>query len=185
MNVYEKCPQCSSERFLLRQTCFEDCDDLLTVYSDKAAVPIFNSDNCVGDFYITRPEDMHRMIDFWLREYALGYYVRWSVIDRATGHAVGTIELFNRRAEDFYSNVGLLRLDLRSDYESRQDIAHILSTIIPPAYELFECEGIATKAPVCAGERIAALEGMGFERRSELLYGHDGRAYGDYYLLKR
>lgn len=185
MNVYEQCPQLSSDRFLLRQTGFEDCDDLLAVYSDKAAVPIFNSDNCTGDFYITTEKDMRNMIDFWLREYALGYYVRWSIIDRRTDHAVGTIELFNRKAEDFFNNVGLLRLDLRSDYENEEDIVCILNIILPRTCELFGCGAIATKAPSCAQSRIAVLESMGFHYREEQLYGHDGRAYGDYYLLEK
>lgn len=185
MNVYETCPQFSSERFYLRQTSLDDWDDLLKVYSDTAAVPIFNSDNCTGDFYITTPEDMTNCIQFWLQEYGLRYYVRWSIIDRATDHAIGTIELFHRTAKDFYNHVALLRLDLRSDYEDEKSITHILSIILPPAFELFTCEVIATKAPACAHNRISALCKMGFHACPELLYGHDGTAYGDYYILKK
>ena len=33
-----------------------------------------------------------------------------------TNCAMGTIELFNRKAKDYFNNCGLLRLDLRSDY---------------------------------------------------------------------
>lgn len=185
MNVYETCPQLSSERFLLKQTCMDDCDDLLKVYSDTAAVPIFNSDNCTGDFYMTRKEDMENCIRFWLQEYAQQYYVRWSIHDRAAGCAVGTIELFNRTAKDFYNNVGLLRLDLRSDYENEEAITEILSTLLPPAYELFACDVIATKIPACARTRRETLARMGFRYSPEPLYGHDGTAYGDYYILNQ
>lgn len=185
MNVYERCPQLSSQRFLLRQTNMEDCDDLLKVYSDLAAVPIFNSDNCTGDFYMTRREDMANCIDFWLREYGQRYYVRWSIVDRNSGHAVGTIELFHRTAQDFYNNVGLLRLDLRSDYETEDAIRGILSLLLPAAYELFACDAIATKIPPCAQIRRDTLCGLGFQYSSEPLYGHDGRAYGDYYIIRK
>ena len=45
MNIYEQCPEFESERFLFRLFQNEDCDDLLKVYSDKNALPFFNSDN--------------------------------------------------------------------------------------------------------------------------------------------
>lgn len=185
MNVYETCPQFSSERYLLRMVSPEDRDDLLKVYSDTDAVPIFNSDNCTGDFHITTREDMARTIEFWLREYACRYYVRWSVIDRAAEQTVGTIELFHRTADDFYNHVGLLRLDLRSDHETEEAITEILSILLPPAYGLFTCDAIATKIPACARTRIKALTNLGFRYSPEPLYGHDGTAYGDYYLLNK
>ena len=52
MNIYENCPVLENEKFILRLTEQKDCDDLLKVYSDKNALPFFNSDNCDGDnFY--------------------------------------------------------------------------------------------------------------------------------------
>ena len=48
-NISETCPVLESEKFLLRLVENEDCDDLLKVYSDKNALPFFNSDNCDGD----------------------------------------------------------------------------------------------------------------------------------------
>lgn len=181
MDVYETCPRFSSARFLLRQTELADCDDLLKVYSDRKAVPIFNKDNCTGDFYMTRREDMENCIRFWLSEYSQRYYVRWSVIHRETAQAVGTIELFRRTAADHFNGVGLLRLDLRSDYEAEDVITELLTTLLPPCQELFGCEGFATKAPPCAPERRTALAALGFRPSPEKLYGHDGTAYGDYW----
>ena len=49
MNIYEHCPEIAGERFCLRFVREADCDDLLRVYSDPAAVPLFNIDNCGGD----------------------------------------------------------------------------------------------------------------------------------------
>ena len=182
MNIYESCPQFTSENFLLRQTCMDDCTDLLKVYSDPAAWPIFNSDNCTGDFHMTTLEDMENCIRFWLDEYTLRYYVRWSIIDKAANSAVGTVELFNRTAQDFYNHVGLLRLDLRSDYETTESIREIISTLIPRSFELFSCNRIATKIPSCAQLRLRTLSEFGFRYSPELLYGHDGKSYGDYYI---
>lgn len=185
MDVFEICPTLSSPRFLLRQVCMEDWEDLLKVYSDRAAVPIFNSDNCTGDFYMTRPEDMKNCIAFWLSEYAQRYYVRWSIIDQTANQAIGTIELFHRTASDFFNHVGLLRLDLRSDYETTESITQILSLLLLSAYTLFSCDVIATKIPPCALVRRETLTQLGFRYCQELLYGHDGTGYGDYYLIHK
>lgn len=79
---------------------------------------------------------MQEAISFWLWNYENGYFVRWSIIDKDADEVVGTIELF--RHEDkvaVYDNCGLLRLDLRSDYEKRDVIAEILSLIIVPSYD--------------------------------------------------
>lgn len=54
-DVYENCPVFENDSYILRMTSQEDKSDLLKVYSDKAAVSLFNSDNCGGDdFYYTR-----------------------------------------------------------------------------------------------------------------------------------
>lgn len=182
MDIYETCPQLTSENFILRQTCMEDSADLLKVYSDPAAWPVFNSDNCTGDFHMTKLEDVENCIRFWLNEYTLRYYIRWSIIDKATDSAIGTVELFKRTAQDFYNNVGLLRLDLRSDYETTESIHEIISILIPEAFNLFSCDRIVTKIPPCAQVRIRTLSEFGFRHSQELLYGHDGRSYGDYYM---
>ena len=181
-DVYEACPSFEGERYLLTPVSREDCADLLKVYSDEKAVPLFNGDNCHGDdFHYTTMERMRSAIDFWLFSYEKRYFVRWAIVDQASGEAIGTIELFNRKAEDWFDNCGILRLDLRSDHERAEIIREILELIIPPAYLLFGCDRIATKAVPWAKERIAALEQMGFAARSEQLIGHDGATYEDYF----
>lgn len=65
MNIYKVCPVLENEKFLIRLFQNEDCDDLLKVYSDKNAFPLFNSDNCDGDnFYYATKERMHRLLPF-------------------------------------------------------------------------------------------------------------------------
>ncbi len=185
-NVYRSCPQYENEDYLLRKISPNDKSDLLTVYSDKNAVPFFNCDNCGGDdFYYTTQDRMEQAISYWLLEYSTAGFVRWSILSKKVKQAIGTIELFHRDAEDYFTNCGLLRLDIRSDYEVSSEIVKILNLIIQPAYTLFHCDKIATKAIPSATERIAALKRLGFTLSEESLIGHDGTRYDSYFVLKQ
>ena len=185
-NVYEKCPIFENEKFRLRLVQAQDAEDLLKVFSDEKAVPFFNSDNCHGvDFHFTTMEEMDGTIRAWLSEYEERGFVRWSVIDKSNEEAVGTIELFHRDAEDYFTSCGILRLDLRSDYEEKEPITQILTIITEPAYEMFECSMIATKAIPSAAKRREALSKAGYCLTEEKVIGHDGTEYGDYWIRKK
>lgn len=82
IDVYEQIPVMESDKFLLREIEDADAEDLLKVYSDKDAVPLFNSDNCVNGFYYASIEEMKDTIAFWKREYQSRYYVRWAIIEK-------------------------------------------------------------------------------------------------------
>ena len=184
-DVYEEIPVLENERFMIRKIDEEtDAADLLKVYSDENAVPLFNSDNCWGDFHCTTEEQVKEMIAAWQREYAQRYYVRWAIVDKHTGEAMGTIELFNRQAEDYFTDCGLLRLDLRSDYENEESIRSILSLIVPHTKEMFHCDWMATKAVALAEKRIKALKSMGFILSEEVIMGKNEVRYGDYYKME-
>lgn len=183
-NPYEKCPVLENETYLLRLVEVADTSDLLCVYSDEKAVPFFNSDNCHGDdFHYTTLERMERAIKYWHEEYKRKGFVRWAIVDKSISKAVGTIELFNRRAKDFFNNCGLLRLDVGSGYEKAENIAEILSLIVPAAFELFDCRMVATKVPPFALERKRAVEQAGFVASKKILKGgEDGKVYRDYFV---
>ena len=184
MNPYEKCPEFEGENYLLRLVKAEDLAGLLKVYSDEKAVPLFNSDNCHGEtFHYTTEALMKNSIDYWLTESNQHGFVRWTIFSKKANEAVGTIELFHREAQDYFTNCGLLRLDLRSDYEIEEQIFEILSLILSPTYEMFDCDKIATKIPLSASERKVAALRLGFSASNEKLIGHDGTKYGDYYVL--
>lgn len=185
-NVYETCPVLENEKFMLRLIQKEDARELLKVYSDEKAVPFFNSDNCHGaDFHFTTMEEMEGTVKGWLLEYENRGFVRWTVIDKAAGEAIGTIELFHRNGKDYFNDCGILRLDLRSDYEKKDTVMQILGIITEPAFELFECSMIATKAISAARERRDALKEMGYFLTEEKLIGHDGSEYGDYWVRRK
>ena len=186
VDVYKNCPEYENEDYHVRMVCQEDRMDLLKVYSDKRAVPFFNSDNCGGDdFYYTTESRMEQAIDYWLFEYNREGFVRLTIVSKATDEAIGTIELFRRDADDYFTNCGLLRLDIRSDYEMTSEIIKILRLIMEPAYSLFHCDKIATKALPSAAERIVALKNLGFIRSEEKLIGHDGTKYDSYFVLRK
>lgn len=179
-DVYQEVPQFENNAFLLRAVMPEDAEALLAVYSDKYALPFFNSDNCHGDnFYYPNWERMAQAIDFWICSYENGWFVRWSVVDKTIGKAVGTVELFTRASDDGLSGA-VLRLDLRSDYENRGIIENLLTLLLPRVPEYFTSP-VITKAPIYAVERIAALQALGFAPSSHLLVGEDGYAYNDYW----
>jgi RimJ/RimL family protein N-acetyltransferase len=185
LNVYERCPQYENEKYQLKFVTNEDCLDLLKVYSDKKAIPIFNSDNCGGDdFYYTTRQRMKDAIDYWHLEYDRQGFVRWSIMDKNISSVIGTIELFHRNANDYFTDCGLLRLDLRSDYEQTQEIESILSLIVPHTFDLFKCDKVVTKAIDEASERIVALKRLGFKHTDKKLIGHDGTEYNSYFVLK-
>ena len=83
----------------------------------------------------------------------------------------------------FFNNCGLLRLDLRSDYEKSTEIESILSLIIPKAFDLFDCNKIATKCWENARERKIALEKFGFSSTSHKLIG-ESEEYDNYFVLE-
>jgi len=182
-DVYQQVPKFEGEKWLLRQVAMSDAENLLKIYSDKESIPLFNADNCNGDtFYYDTEEKMKNAIRFWINSYDNKEFVRWSIISRAENAAVGTVELFHRDANDYFTSTGLLRLDLRSDYECEESIEEILQMIIPTTYDLFYCSQIATKAVPAAKKRIQALRKMEFHRTEHKMIGHDGTKYCDYFI---
>ena len=186
IDIYDFCPKYSGMKYNIRLVEKNDCDDLLKVYSDEKSVPLFNSDNCYGDdFYYTTRERMSAAIEFWIDKFKKKEFVRFTIVDNKKDEAIGTIELFVRSANDAFSDCGVLRLDLRSDYENETEIIRIMRPIFYRAFNLFKCERFITKAKPEASERIRALKSFGFEPSEDKLIGHDGTRYGDYYVYKK
>lgn len=184
MNIYETCPTLESEKFIIRLFLDEDCDDLLKVYSDKNALPFFNSDNCDGDnFYYATKERMAEAMEFWHMSYEKGWFVRFSIIDKAVLSVIGTVELCLRISEDEFNNMGILRVDVRSDYEQEDALYGIFSLVTPKLKEMLGCKGVLTKAPIYAVERIKAIKRAGFTKSEHLLIGKGGYAYDGYWTI--
>lgn len=183
MNVYEYCPSFAGNRVALRPVRESDAEGLLEVYSDPKSQRLFNSDNCTGDFCYTTLQQMQDCIAMWRWSYAQGHFVRWTVT--LAKHPIGTVELFHRDADDYFTDCGLLRIDLKSEFEIEEIIYEILTLLIPEAFEMFHCSCMATKVPRMAAERMLALAGKGFTPTDEPVIGHRGELYGDYWILRK
>ena len=177
-DIYEECPMYKKKFITLRQTNMGDAQELLKCYSDEKAVPFFNSDNCHGDdFHYTTIEKMNKIIDFWKFSYKNKYFVRWTVIFNDTKVKVGTIEMFHRVADDEFNHYGILRIDLRSDYENQSIIDDILEIVNENFYKAFDVEAILTKAIPEATQRVISLIKKGYEPINRKIM-----IYDDYYM---
>ena len=182
MDIYGSCPALESEKFTFRLLRDEDCGDLLKVYSDKSALPFFNSDNCNGDnFYYATKERMSEAVGFWKTAYDNGWFVRLSIVDKSSSSVIGTIELCLRVSEDDFNKMGILRVDVGSDYEKEDFLYDIFSFFAPRLEEMLGCRGVLTKAPIYAVERISAIQKAGFVKSEHLLIGGNGYAYDGYW----
>jgi len=185
MNIYQNCPTLENDKFLLRLVNDTDCDDLLKVYSDKNALPFFNSDNCDGDnFYYATIERMAEAMKFWDLSYKNEWFARLAIVDKTAAKVIGTIELCLRVSDDVFNNAGILRVDVRSDYENCDTLSSIISLITPHIPEMLGCVGIITKAPIYAVERIKAISNVGFTKSDYMLVGKTGYKYDGYWVIK-
>ena len=187
MSVYDSCPELCDDAYRIRLIEPRDAEDLLAVYSDKLALPFFNSDNCHGaNFYCSTLHDVQESIKYWLIEYHENRgFVRFAVESLETGGVIGTLEMFRREADDYYDDCGILRIDLGVAYEREDVICDILNLVSVPFMTLFGCAKIATKASIYAVERRAALADAGYAAKRQPLIGHDGTHYYDYWQMLR
>lgn len=157
-----------TEHFMLRQVRKEDAPALLRCYSDPKAVELMNDDNCVGGFLFTTVEEIERAIHFWNHD-PCGY-ARPAVIDKSTGEPVGTLEVFGGEA-------GVLRVDLRRDYERPEALRELYSLAVEEFPKDFPMGSMVTKAVPQAAARREVLRELGFSGPESF------RGYSDYFRL--
>ena len=185
VDPYAYCPIYESKHFLLRLVSMDDAEALLPCYSQPTDSVITNSFNCTYGYGSQTIEEMRDFIRRWLEAYRDRGFVRWSVVDKSINIAVGTIELFNRQAADYFNNCGILRLDLSGEYEYTTMIGEILSLLLANAFVLFDCTMIATKTALTAKERMAALGELGFHPIDEQVIRGDDVHYDGFWILER
>ncbi|NLA86503.1 MAG: GNAT family N-acetyltransferase [Clostridiales bacterium] len=180
-DIYSFCPEYRNNRVTLRKTMPEDAPALLKCYSDEKAVPLFNADNCNGDdFHYEALEQLYRTMDLWEYSYTIRSFVRWSVIVNDTDEAIGTIEMFGRGPDAALGRFGILRIDLRSDYETRPVITDILEIADTYFFGAFDVNVILTKAIPVAAVRIQTLLDAGYKPYEGNLLKH-----GDYFYITK
>ncbi len=162
MNPYEACPTYETPRFTLRLVRMEDAEDLLGCYAGKAAERM-NNDNCGTDFYFATRAEMESYIAFWLEEYRRGAYVRFAVVEKESGKAIGTVEIFGGER-------GVLRIDLADAYETPEALGELLELAVLHFPYDFPSDRLLIKAANIPG-RVPVLAQYGF-RPSKLYPGY-------------
>lgn len=163
-NPYIICPTIETVNFIFRLVNKNDAESLLKCYSDPKAQELFNSVNCSSDFRIKTIDEMDEMINYWLNEYSQQAYVRFSIVDKFTKQAIGTIEMFGKIGQ-YKVDRGILRIDVESGYENKAALYEIINMCTENFYLLFDVKEIATRAIPKAADRIEALTKNGFQYR--------------------
>lgn len=184
-DIYKEWRSYENENILLRPVKAEDAKMLLQVYSDKEARKLFNCDNFEEPCYFDTMEEMQNEIQFYLDAYKNGWFIRWSIEEKRTKEVVGTIELCKRAASDDFDGMGILRMDIRSDYERAEYMTLLIELILQFGYDDLDVDCIATKALGEAKERTAALEQTGFKKTEDTLVGNKGEVYKGYWTRRK
>ena len=175
-NPYAKCPEFETEHFHLRQVRVDDAEELLCFYGDLSAGMFFGNKMANSIFasrYATL-EEMQKCICVWLNEYRNKYYIRFSVIDKATEKAIGTIEVFDNAGK----NDSYLHIDLSAPYETQLYISELLTLADAELFRIFDIKNLLIQAVPSAKERIAALLAYGYQ-------SCEGKAGDEHYYMKR
>lgn len=183
MKIYKNNLQYENEYFLIRLINETDCESLLEVYSDKLALPFFNNDDSDEDnsFYNTK-ERMADAIKFWKMAYENGWFVRLSIIDKKIYKIIGTVEISLRVSEDCFNNMGILRVDVKSNYETLDNLYNIFTLSLKAIKDVLRCDSVITKAPIYAVDRIEAIKNIGFVRSNNFLIGKNNFLYDGYWI---
>jgi RimJ/RimL family protein N-acetyltransferase len=164
MVVCSACPEFDTTHFHLRLVQEADAEDLLKCYSDRAAQIFFNSDNCTSNFCYASLEEMQNCIRFWIDSYGRHDFVRWSIVEKRSWKAVGTVEMFcdSTWAMTHYAPGGCLRIDIASEFEATDYLSEQLNLANENFFELFGAKTMVIKAIPKAEERRKALVAAGF-----------------------
>ena len=155
LDPYVVCPTYESQSFLLRLVSADDATDLLNCYSNNSAQRFFNDDNCdFGYGKVDTIEKMHYNIKLWIDSYHNRNFIRFSIINKSTNNAVGTVEMFG-------GEHGVLRIDIMPEYECESSLTEIFQ-IADHFFNDFQCAYIVSKAIPDATERVKALVKCGY-----------------------
>jgi len=161
-DVYMQCPVVESDHFILRLVEPHDAADLLSCYGHSESIPFLNEDHFTYAF--GRPDltiaEMEKNIHMWLEAYRERGFVRFSIVTKTGGQAVGTIEMFNWNGAP--GGMGVLRLDLNPKHESKSALSELLH-LSDLFFEMFDCGKILTKGFEKSQARMDALKVSGYK----------------------
>ena len=157
-NPFDECPVYETESFLYTRVSEEDAEDLFVCYSDPVTLQHMNNDNCGGAWRPASPDELRYA---WQKDYERRTFLRWSIKDKTTHRAVGTIEIaplpWGRWFFGDVPPIGILRIDLLSSFEKQAYFSEIIRLLATEVAGNFEVTTVILKAPPDEPERIAAL----------------------------
>ena len=166
-NPFDECPVYETERFTCRLVHEDDAEDLFLCYSDPVTASHANGDNCKGAFRCTSAGVMKDWICGWRNAYAQRTFVRWSVIDKGTGKAVGTMEIaplpWGRWFFGKQTPIGILRLDLLSACEQYAVFDQLVGMMATALANDFAVNQVIMKALPGEQEKVSALTANQFQ----------------------
>lgn len=163
VKVFEKCPEYRSEHFWLRKMDMRDAEGLFQCYSNPEVAKYFNGDCCNDDFYYTDFDQFVKCMEFWESRYQVKDFVRFTVIDTRLEKAAGMAEVCPSYKYSVDGHcMGILRLDLLPEYESREDIQELMELILAHIYEDFDVHSVIMKAQEHALVRRNVLKCLHF-----------------------
>lgn len=179
MNPFIDCPVYETERFILKKLKREDAEALFSCYSDQEAARYFNGDSCGDDFYYTDMEKFKNCVEYWLSRYDAEDFVRWSVQDKEKQILIGTIEVCPslKYAVDG-KMMGILRIDLRSEYEKEEYLEELVGVLLQHIYADFQVASVLMKIQKDAVERRKLIKKFYFVPAKE----ECNISFSDYYV---
>lgn len=168
IKVFEKCPEYQSEHFYIRQMKMTDADELFQCYSNPKAAKYFNGDCCSDDFYYTDYSKFQMCMEYWEERYRAKDFVRFTILNREKEEAIGMIEIcpsYKYSADGFC--MGILRMDLRPEYEIEEAVQELLNLILENVYSDFGVKSVIIKAQEYAHVRRKALKKLHFVSAKE------------------
>ncbi|MDR1688907.1 MAG: hypothetical protein LBS21_09910 [Clostridiales bacterium] len=164
---YAKCPEFDTEHFHIRQVNEADAEGLLCFYGDMSGWMFYGNSWSNGIFSSEHAtaDEMRSCIRSWLDVYKIKYYIRFTVIDKATNKPAGTIEVFDNF--DKPKRGAAMHIDLCEAYETREYIAELLALADDEFFRIFGFKYLAVKAGEGAEQRLAALKYAGYELADE------------------
>jgi len=159
MDPYEKCPAYETERFRLRLVAEGDAPALLPCYANPSASVQASSEHCTYGYGSRTLEELQGFIRSWLAAYHNREFIRFAIVEAASGNAIGTVEMFS-----FSKELGVLRIDLPAANETCDTIAELLR-VADHFFEDFACRAIVTKYFPAAEEALRACGYAPYPRR--------------------
>ncbi len=176
VNPFDECPVYETEHFIFSHVHEKDAEDLLVCYCDPVTLSHMNNDNCNGEFRCASIDVMKNAIRLWRMEYERRTFLRWSVISKENGKAIGTIEIAPLPWGKWFfgeeTPIGILRVDLLSSYEQEANYAEIIRLMASKLANDFEVNQVIMKAPPDEPCKVSALVANRFQPDQGFSFDH-------------